>query len=235
MDPYTYVNIFETKGIEYLVIIAFLLLLIPFWILLNKKVRPVKVLKAIANLPSQVLRIPYGYFHTENLTWAHLEKSGAARVGLDDLLLQLTGNVGIKYLKEAEEEVRKGDPIIQVIQNGKHLDIKAPVSGQLLGTNPLLADSPELLNNDPYGEGWICRIKPSDWKAETGSYFLADEAVQWLKGEMQKVRDFIAMRAEKYAPGFGPAILQDGGELHSNLLSEMPDEIWSDFQKEFLD
>lgn len=235
MDPFTYENIFETKGIEYLVIIAFLLLLIPFWILLNKKIRPAKLLKTAGNIPSKLLRIPYGYFHAENLTWAHLEKSGTARIGLDEVLVQLTGSVGIRYLREPDEEVRKGEPIIQVIRDGKHLDIKAPLSGTLLATNPLLSESPDLLNQDPYGEGWVCRIKPANWKAETGSYYLAEEAAQWLKNELQKVRDFIALRSEKYAPGNAPIVLQDGGELYNNLLSEMPDETWSDFQREFLD
>lgn len=235
MDGYTYVNIFETKGIEYLLIIAFLLLLIPFWLLLNKKVRPAKILQAISNLPAQILKIPYGYFHAENLTWAHLEKSGAAVVGLDQLLLQVTGNVNINYFKEGEEMVRKGEPLVRIIQNGRHLDIKSPVSGKVTGINPSLAENPELLYQDPYGQGWVCKIKPANWKAETSSYYLAEEAVQWLKDEIQKVRDFLAVKVEKYIPGYTPVVLQDGGELYTSVLSKMPDEIWSDFQQEFLD
>ena len=62
-------------------------------------------------LTAQALRIPQGLFYNRNHTWSHLEKSGLARVGMDDLLLHLTGGVELEYLKEQQEQVKRESPL----------------------------------------------------------------------------------------------------------------------------
>jgi glycine cleavage system H protein len=100
MDGFSYNNIFETKGIEYLIIITFLLLIIPFWIAINKRSRiGVQIKKAIGILSAAGLRIPKGLFYSKNHTWTHLEKSGIAEVGIDDFLVHITGEVKFSNLK----------------------------------------------------------------------------------------------------------------------------------------
>ena len=94
MDGFTYNNIFEMKGIEYLAIAIFFAILIPFWIILNKEVKTKqKVQRDLGNLTPYSLKIPQGLFFSRLHTWAHLEKSGLAKVGLDDLLVHITGEV----------------------------------------------------------------------------------------------------------------------------------------------
>jgi len=92
MDGFSYSNIFETKGIEYLIIIAFLILIIPFWIIINRQARiKMQIGKAMGILSANILRIPQGLFYSRNHTWAHLGSSGNAGVGLHDFLLHITG------------------------------------------------------------------------------------------------------------------------------------------------
>src|SRR5512145_249134 len=151
MDGFTYYNMFDTKGIEYLVVIAFLLLLIPFWLALNHRVNVREtVRKALGVLSANVLRIPQGVFYSKNHTWAYLEKSGIARIGLDDLLLHITGEVSVNHLKNPGDRVTKGDLVAQIDQNGKSLDIFSPISGEVVSANPVLNGNRELLNADPY-------------------------------------------------------------------------------------
>jgi glycine cleavage system H protein len=235
MDGFSYHNIFETKGIEYLAIISFFLLLIPFWIILNRQVVSRKIKQLIGVLTVNVLKIPQGVFFNKNHTWTHLERSGSARVGLDDLLFHITGNVKIHQLKNPGDVIRKGDLLTEVDQNGKILRISSPLSGKILASNVLLKDHPELSSEDPYGKGWIYKIKPSDWIAETKSYYLAEEATQWSKSELDRFKDFMANSAVKYGADPSFTVMQDGGELCNNVLSELPNEVWQDFQKEFLD
>ncbi len=84
MDAFSYQNIFETKGIEYLVVIAFLILLVPFWILLNRRIKSRgMVRKEPGVLTASTLKIPRGMFFSRNHTWAFLEMSGNAKVGLE--------------------------------------------------------------------------------------------------------------------------------------------------------
>jgi len=235
MDGFTYNNIFDTKGIEYIVIIAFLLLLIPFWLALNKPVQlKEKVRKVLGILSAAVLRIPQGIFYSKNHTWAYLEKSGAAKVGLDDLLVHITGEVNIRQLKNPGDSISKGDLLAEMDQNGKSLNVLSPISGTIINTNPGLNVNHELLNEDPYGKGWLYDIKPTNWVAEIPSFYMADEATDWLNKELIRYKDFLAMNMKKYSPDPSLIILQDGGELSENSLSGMPDELWKDFQNEFL-
>lgn len=235
MDGFTYTNIFETKGIEYLIIIAFLILLIPFWIILNKQSAIVKQIHKVWDIiTAEVLNIPQGLFFSKNHTWTYLEKSGNAKVGLDDLLLRLVGHVKISHLKNQGDMIKKGDLLTEINQNGKSLRIYSPISGKIMNTNLQIKDVPEVLNEDPYEKGWIYDIKPSSWKAETKSYFLAKEASGWLKTELDRFKDFLAISMAKYSPDPSMVVFQEGGELRNNVLSELQVEIWDDFQNEFL-
>jgi glycine cleavage system H protein len=235
MDGFTYTNIFETKGIEYLVIIAFLLLLIPFWVSLNRQVKiKEQMRKAMGVLSLGILKVEQGIFYSRNHTWAYLEKSGNAKVGLDDLLLHITGEVKVRHLKNPGESICKGELLAEVDQNGKSLQIFSPISGMVIDSNPALDENYTLLNEDPYGKGWIYSLKPTNWIAEIPSLYLADEATNWIKKELERYKDFLALNMGKHMPGNSIDILQDGGELADNSLAELPKEMWHDFQKEFL-
>jgi glycine cleavage system H protein len=235
MDGFSYYNIFDTKGIEYLVIIAFLLLLIPFWLVLNKQVKiKEQIRKAIGVLSAAILKVPQGIFYSRNHTWAYLEKSGTAKVGLDELLLHITGEVKIRHLKNPGDLVHKGDLLAEMDQNGKSLRIFSPISGTVLNANPVLTTNQQVLNVDPYGKGWVYTIKPSDWVAEIPSFYLGGEATDWFKMELERYKDFLALNMSKNSPATSMVILQDGGELSDNSLSGQPVELWHDFQKEFL-
>jgi glycine cleavage system H protein len=235
MDGFSYYNIFETKGIEYLAIIAFLLLLIPFWVLLTRQRKITRQLQEnLGILTANILRIPQGVYYCKNHTWAHLEKSGAARIGLDDLLLHITGEVTIKELRQPGEIVQKGDALAELDQNGRRLKILSPITGKILDNNLILQDSPDMLREDPYGKGWIYKIKPSGWVNETRDYLMAEDATAWTDKELQRFKDFLAVSVKKYSAGPAMVVLQDGGEILDNPLMEMPKETWDDFQKDFL-
>jgi len=235
MDGFSYSDIFATKGIEYLVIIAFLAMLIPFWIVLNKQAKMTRQIQtALGVLSAKILRIPQGLFYGKNHTWMYSEKTGTARVGLDDLLMHLIGKVKFRYLRNPGETISKGDLLAEIDQNGKLLRIFSPVSGKILDTNSLLNESNGMLNEDPYGKGWIYKIKPSNWIEEANSCYFAEDATSWSAKELERFKDFLARTMKDYTPETAMIIMQDGGEIYDHSLSALPDEIWKDFQKEFL-
>jgi glycine cleavage system H protein len=236
MDGFSYNNIFETKGIEYLIIIAFLLMIIPFWIMITREDSiKGRIRSALGILSEGILKVPLGILFSKNHTWAHLEKSGVAEVGIDDFLLHITGEVKFNNLKEPGSYINKGDLLAEIDHNGKILQVYSPISGTIKDTNRLLAETPGAINDDPFEKGWIYKINPSGWIQETYTYYIANEALTWTRMELQRFKDFIAGSVNNYNPEVSMVLMQDGGELSDMPLSGLPNEIWQDFQKSFLD
>ena len=179
--------------------------------------------------------LPQGLFYSRNHTWAYLEKSGNAKIGVDDFLLQVTGDVKIIHLKNSGEKVRKGESVAEVEQNGKRLKVFSPVSGEIIAINHEVEENQGLANMDPYEQGWLYAVKPSSWVFETKNYLMADAATNWIKKEVDRLRDFLVISLGKHDAGISPIALQEGGEIRSNVLSELDDEIWKEFQETFLD
>jgi len=235
MDDFSYINIFDTKGIEYLAIIAFLLLLIPFWLALNKRDKiKEQFQKVIGAFSSGLLNIPQGIFYSKNHTWAFLEKSGVATVGLDDLLLHITGDISVRNLKMPGDKIRKGELLAEINKDGKTLSVFSPISGEVLDSNPVSETDEDISGQDYHQKAWVCNIKPSNWVEEIPTCYLADDATNWLKNEFSRYKDFLSVNAVKYSPELSTIVLQDGGELSENSLAGFPNAMWQDFQKEFL-
>ena len=82
-------------------------------------------------------------------------------MGLDDFLLHITGEVKFKSIKKPNDLIDKGDLIAEIDQNGKILKITSPISGKIVINNSRLKYNPGIMNEDPYGKGWIYRIEPN--------------------------------------------------------------------------
>jgi len=236
MEGFTYSNIFDTKGIEYIIILTFLLVLVPFWFFISRDAKArQKIRDAVNVLTAGVLRIPQGLFFSKNHTWVHLEKSGEAKIGLDDFLTHVVGNMKINPLKQPGENVKKGELLAEIVQDGKRLQLHSPISGKITGSNSLVSENSEIVKDDPYEKGWFYAVEPENWKAETSGFYLADEASEWIKNELLRFKDFLNTSLARYSNQPAMVTLQEGGELKADPLDDLEPEIWNDFQKEFLD
>lgn len=236
MEAYTYSNLFDTKGIEYIIIIFFLLLLIPFWIVVNRKSEVAQQIRqSVSALTAGILRIPQGLFFSRNHTWLYLEKSGQARVGIDDFLAHVVGKIQVNTLKSPGDKIKKGEVVAILEQNGKQLRLHSPVSGEMTEVNTTIAKNGEMLTSDPYNEGWLFSLKPDNWKSETAGFYLAEEASKWLTSELQRMKDFLSVALAKHTGAVPAIVFQEGGEIQANPLEELEADVWEDFQKEFLD
>jgi glycine cleavage system H protein len=90
------------------------------------------------------------------------------------------------------------------------------------------------MREDPYRQGWIYNIKPSNWKGDTDSYFLAEDATTWALNELERFKDFLSASVIKHMGDPAKVALQDGGELIDQPLAQLSQEVWQDFQERFL-
>lgn len=236
MNEFTYHNIFETKGIEYILTIVFFAVLIPFWLLLNRKtqLKP-QLQKVVGALSPSNIKMPKGLLFNKNHTWAFLEKSGNALVGVDELLPHMVGSAGFKFLISNDQKIEKGSIIAEMVQNEKVLKIKSPITGIVKGVNSELAENPEMAYHQPYSKGWLMQVEPESWKEDISSGLMANDAVDWAKKEVDRFKDFLASSMQKSSPGFSMVTLQDGGEIKDGALSDLPNDIWQEFQTDFLE
>jgi glycine cleavage system H protein len=99
--------------------------------------------------------------YTKDHEWARRE-SGAVRVGITDFAQDALGDVVFIQLPALGAKVKKGDTLGEIESTKSVSEIYAPISGEVVAVNTELSDAPEKVNDDPYGDGWICTISPSD-------------------------------------------------------------------------
>ena len=107
------------------------------------------------------MNVPDDRRYTKDHEWARLE-DGRLRVGITDYAQDALGDVVFVQLPEAGAAVEAGGPLSEVESTKSVSDVYAPLAGSVLEVNGDLVDSPGRLNEDPYGEGWICLIEPAD-------------------------------------------------------------------------
>ena len=105
--------------------------------------------------------IPLDLRYSTDHEWARVEE-GRVRIGITDYAQDALGDVVFVEVPEVGTKVERGASFSEVESTKSVSEIYAPVSGVIAEINADLADSPERLNDDPYGEGWICIIEPTD-------------------------------------------------------------------------
>ena len=107
------------------------------------------------------MRIPDDLKYSKDHEWIRLSGS-IARVGITDYAQDALGDVVFVQLPESGIKVSAGQSCSEVESTKSVSDIYVPVSGSITNINNLLSDSPNLINTDPYGDGWIMEIEVSD-------------------------------------------------------------------------
>lgn len=107
------------------------------------------------------MQVPQQLRYSSDHEWIHIE-GGRARVGITDYAQDALGDVVYVELPDVGSTVKSGDSFGEVESTKSVSDVYAPVSGTVVAVNDALGSSPELLNSDPYGNGWICEIEMSD-------------------------------------------------------------------------
>ncbi|HUO82502.1 MAG TPA: glycine cleavage system protein GcvH [Gammaproteobacteria bacterium] len=106
--------------------------------------------------------VPGELKYTRDHEWVALLEDGTVRVGITDHAQAALGDLVFVEVPEAGSALAAGDACAVVESVKAASDVYCPVSGEILEVNETLADSPETINQDPYGDGWIMTIQPDD-------------------------------------------------------------------------
>jgi len=107
------------------------------------------------------MNVPDELRYTSDHEWARLE-GDQIRIGITDYAQDALGDVVFVQLPEPGATIGRGDSFAEVESTKSVSDVYSPVEGTVVEVNAELGDSPQRLNEDPYGEGWICVLRPSD-------------------------------------------------------------------------
>lgn len=119
------------------------------------------------------------YYHKEYL-WAKLE-DGKVKIGVIDFAQKQLHDIVFVELPSVGETITQNDPFGTLESVKAVSDLIAPISGKIEMVNEELESKPELINEDPYGEGWLLIVAPTNLDADLKAIMNFDAAVEWHK------------------------------------------------------
>jgi glycine cleavage system H protein len=125
-------------------------------------------------------KVEEGIYYTKEHEWAKKLGDGNVAVGVDDYAQSQLHEIVFVELPEVDAEVAQGGALGAVESVKAVSDVYAPVGGKVVEVNEELLDSPELINDDPYGEGWIAKIEPSGLDADLANLMDAEKYKAYL-------------------------------------------------------
>jgi glycine cleavage system H lipoate-binding protein len=227
-----FLSTYPAKLLEYSLAAGYLVLFTAFWRYLRggpaaqpvaewSRGRPAGA-TAVASqgwftLPGDVLLHP-GH------TWARAEAGGLVAVGLDDFAARLLGPVERMALPQAGAPVAQGAPAFAAEDGGRRVELVSPVAGEVAEVNPLAREA-DLWQFEPYGAGWLFKVRPARWTADERQLLAGESARRWL----EQAGESLAARA---SPQLG-AVLQDGGTPLHGIARELEPERWDELCREY--
>lgn len=225
MDGFSYVDIFATKQTEYLLVIGFLLLFIPFWKLLNK---PAKVIleaaERIVPAISEWFRLPEEYYYHLGHSWAVPEGNHVVKVGMDDFAQKLVGKIDAIQVPAIGSTLRQGERGWAFKVDSKTLDMLSPVDGKVVAVNEELMKSPENISKDPY-DHWLVKVETPRFSVNKRQLLQGTMAKRWI----EEVRENLMSRMNY---NLGP-VYQDGGILVDGMAKNLDRDKWDEIVKDY--
>jgi len=118
-----------------------------------------------ATVDKFIFRIPEMLLFSDAGIWVAVEGS-QARLGLSDFAQQVNGDIAFANVEPAGTVLKVADVFASIETVKVNVGLPSPITGRILEVNPLLRDSPEAINQDPYGKGWMVAVELLDWETD---------------------------------------------------------------------
>jgi glycine cleavage system H protein len=171
-------------------------------------------------------QLPEPLHYHKGHTWARVLDPATVVVGMDDFARKLIGRSERVRLPAVGAWVRQGEKGMRIHTDGRAADLVSPVEGEVLEVNRRLREQPALAGDDPYGRGWLMKVRVGDMTANLRNLMSGSLARRWTQdaGEALDVR-LMALSG---------SVLQDGGARVEDYARHLAAEDWKRLVDEFL-
>ena len=164
------------------------------------------------------------YLHPGH-TWALLEADGRVRVGLDDFSQKILGPAEAVELPRLGELYYQNHVCLALVRQGHKAKFLAPVDGVVDEINAAVAQQPQLIHDDPYGEGWLFLMRPTNLAQNLTQLLGGEGAVAWIEAEAHKLLALMSSETGLTLP--------DGGAVIDDVYGHFPEVGWRRLVREF--
>lgn len=168
---------------------------------------------------------PSDYYLHGGHAWAALETTGEVRVGLDDFSQKILGPADALRLPDVGAVFYQDHICMAVIKKDNKASFEAPVDGIVSEVNPKVRENPRLLHDDPYGNGWLFKVKPTNLQQNLANLISGEKNEDWIGKESGRLLNLVETTVGVTLPS--------GGALVGDVYDHYPQMGWRRLVKEF--
>lgn len=219
-----------TKGYEYILVLSYLALLIPFWLWFRHLGRAQPLAVRLSRSPrvaalSSWFRVPEHVHLHRGHGWARAGQQDLLEVGMDEFAYGLMGRPDAFELPPVGSRLQQGEKGWGVRIDGHAFELLSPVSGEVVAVHERIAEQPAAAAVEPYDEGWLLRVRPDS--GSTLRNLLPPALGRLWMDQLQR-----GLSARIGLPE--GAVLQDGGLPISGFARQLGGDHWHDLVQEYL-
>jgi glycine cleavage system H protein len=138
-----------------------------------------------ATVDKFIFRVATDRLYSPEGVWV-LADGDRIRIGMTDFLQQRSGDVAFAEVRSVGRTVATGDEVATIETIKANVEVISPVSGTIAEVNPAMELSPEAINQDPYGEGWLAVIEAFDWPTDRDALLDPQAYFELMKGQAEE-------------------------------------------------
>jgi glycine cleavage system H lipoate-binding protein len=172
------------------------------------------------------IQVPTSNFLHRGHTWVALESANRVRLGLDDFSQKVLGLATKFNLPKIGQKIKGNEPFLTLTRQMEKAEVLAPLDGIIEAVNPKVRGRPEVAHDDPYGEGWLFIVTPSNLKGDLQEMVFGQCNIAWTESEIIKLLGIL-----QTASGVS---LPTGGAIIDDVYGNYPQLGWKRLVHEFL-
>jgi len=178
-------------------------------------------------MENQRFLVPEGFFFHQGHTWMQADNADISTVtiGMDDFAQKMVGAIDFVNAGGIGEKIKQGERGWTLRVRHKPIDMLSPVSGEIVGVNEAAMSNPSLINNDPYGKGWLLKVKADNIGQESKNLLSGNIARKWMEDVTESLLESMGTELGE--------VYQDGGMPVSGMALNIDLANWDKLVREF--